>query len=244
MSRWLLIVTLGCSAPTRPPPTIEGRAAPATPATGRAPNVAWIDNGFDANGIPAVTSDGAQVVLAFIDNDGGRGNPNLRLVVRGRTDRDVETKVVMSVDEAETLFDASGKTAELDARITATNNWLRAFHARAGLVALLPLETVRAEDAPLDEQRVAWSDELEVRWKASQLTITQAGKPLHARRTPEDWLVKDQPLCATCTETCSNPAHLAGAAIDVARRIAVVSIGYTGNDTCWEPPYRHHVIAW
>jgi hypothetical protein len=43
---------------------------------------------------------------------------------------------------------------------------------------------------------------------------------------------------------CYNPALLRGALVDLGRRIAIVTIGYHGNDTCWEGPDEETVVAW
>jgi hypothetical protein len=43
---------------------------------------------------------------------------------------------------------------------------------------------------------------------------------------------------------CYNPAWLRGAQVDLRRRVAVVTIGYRGNDTCWESDDAYLVLAW
>jgi hypothetical protein len=44
--------------------------------------------------------------------------------------------------------------------------------------------------------------------------------------------------------TCSNPPHLGGAYIGPASaKLIVVDVAYRGNDTCWEPNPKPHVVA-
>jgi len=35
-----------------------------------------------------------------------------------------------------------------------------------------------------------------------------------------------------------------GALVDLGRRVAIVTIGYHGNDSCWEGPDEETVVAW
>src|SRR4051812_4180955 len=140
MKTALILVLVACSAPAKQPP-IEGHStAPVRAPAGPAPSVVWIDNGFDANRLPAITGDGELVISAEIDSDGGRGNPNLRLVARDRHDAIANKITVLKVDEVDTMFDADGHHPKLDGRLQAANGWLAKLHAERGLVQLTALE--------------------------------------------------------------------------------------------------------
>lgn len=43
---------------------------------------------------------------------------------------------------------------------------------------------------------------------------------------------------------CYNPAMLRSASIDLPHRVALVVVGYRGNDSCWEPNDDHVVVTW
>jgi uncharacterized protein (DUF736 family) len=234
----------GCYTSSGAPPSGIAPAAPAAPA-GPPPTVTWIDNGFDTTRLPAVSADGSKVLIPTQDSDGGRGNPNFRVAVKNREDAEVGTKVVLTVAEAEPMFDGSGKHPELDKRITAANQWLAEQNTAFRLQPLAPLEVERNEADMAADFRATGSG-VTIEWKENRVTIVQGGKVLVDRATPATWLVKDKPMYpgARPDETCHNPAFLQGASIDVDRKIALLTITYYGTDSCWEPPATHHVIAW
>lgn len=233
IGRLALIASLaGCGAPA---PTVIEAKAPARPAPSTpAPAVRWIDNGFDLTHLPAVTADGARVVLAEIDGDGGRGNPNLRLVARDRHDAVLEKITVLRVDEVDTVFTPEGAHPTLDVRMSAANAWLATLHRDAELVELPRLE-VDATDGYT--QHAASAGGVTLDWHADRLTITDHGAIVHARATPATWHAARQ-------GACENPSKLGGAWVDIARRVALVEVIYNGTDTCWEPSGQQHVISW
>ena len=228
----------GAAAPTAAPP-IEGHAsgpaavAPTTPA----PSIKWIDNGFDVTGLPAVTRDGTRVVFARHDSDGGRGNPNLRIVEVGRTDAIVEAIIVLRVDEVDDLFTSDGHHPKLDARMSAANTWLAKLHHEADLVALSHLPGL---PAPAD----GTSRDLRVDWQHDHLRLLRGATVVHERETPATWRAEDHAMCGGCAEICHNPASVGEAYVDDVRRIALLVIRYEGTDTCWEPPDQLHVVSW
>ncbi len=238
----LLVLATACGGPPAPPqaPLQSHHVAP-QPTT-PAPTVQWIDNGFDANLLPAVTHDGSTVVLAIQDSDGGRGYPNLRLALRDRRDAESKSFSVLATSEVETFFDA-GKHPKLDDRIVAANGWLTQLHRARTLRPLLELEVIQPGDE-LGRATLAVRETIRVTWQDSSLRITEGDTPVVSITTPKTWLTEDTKLCPTCSEMCSNPAFLAAAAVDPARKIAVIRVGYTGTDTCWEPPDQQHVVAW
>lgn len=239
----LILALAACGGPTSSAPISShtDTPAPTTPP----PTVAWIDNGFDTPLLPAVASDGSLVVFAQRDNDGGRGHPNLKLIVRDRRDATTKTLVVLDVEEVDKIFSPEdGKHPELDKRIASTNAWLAELHQKMNLVALTKLEPQSADSDGVGETHRATSGDLAVDWRTNRLAITRAQKPLVERTTPTTWLAaKHEKPCPGC-DPCENPAFLAGAAVDAARTIAVITVSYTGTDTCWEPAEQQHVVSW
>jgi hypothetical protein len=240
--RHALIAVLAACGGSTPPAAIEGHATTRAHPTTPAPSITWIDNGFDANGLPAVANDGSTVVLAIHAEDGGRGAPNLTVVVLDRHDTATATVPVLGVDEAEAMFDEHGVKPALRARIQAANAHLAGLHAQHDLVALAELAI---DDTLEAEQRLrATGPDLTVEWKAGQLELRDHQREVGRVTIPASWLVEDRPMCTTCTEICHNAAYLGRVAADAKRRVAVVTISYTGTDTCWEPSSQHHVVAW
>ncbi len=235
---WLLLLAAaGCYRSSGAP--LEGPAASA-PA-GPAPKLSWVDNGFEVQRLPAASADGAAVLLGIHDDDGARGHPNYRFELRDRRDAKLAEHVVLTVDEAETLFDAGGKTAELDRRIAAANRWLSEQHAARRLVPLRGLGIEPGEE--LASTFRATGGGVTIEWRESRLRIEHAGKALLEAPTPKTWLVEDRPMGDGET-ACGNPAFLGGAAISLDHKLAVLTIEYGGTDMCWEPNDQHHVVAW
>jgi hypothetical protein len=236
----LLVLAAAAGCYRSPGAPLEGTAPPTAPA-GPAPRLAWIDNGFDASRLPAASAAGDAVLLGIHDADGARGNPNYRFEVRDRRDAVLDRHVVLAAEEADAMFDAGGKTAALDERISAANRWLAEQHGRLRLAPLQRLEVEPGEEIASSFRATGGGVTLE--WRPSRLTIAQAGQQLVDRVTPAAWIPADRPM-AGGTETCHNPAFLGGAAVDVARKLVVLTIQYGGTDLCWEPDAAHHVVAW
>lgn len=242
--RALLLTALaaaGCWTSTPP------AAAPASPPThaapsGPVPRVRWIDNWLEAFDLPAVAADGARIVFAQREDDGGRGNPNLALVVEGRDGTVLERRVVMSPDEADTLFDASGMKPELRERIAGANQWLARLHATHDLRPLSLLDTHNDPQGGV-AGGTAHGQGLHVEWVPSRLVIRHEAKVVVDTPTPASWFAPDRPTCDGCPP-CSNPAYLAAAHADAERRVVLLTISYSGTDLCWEPNSQHHVVSW
>lgn len=236
-----VVVIAACGSPAQVRP-LEGRATTPAPSTPAPYVLRGGDYGLTAEGLPATAGDGRAVVIAVRDSDGLRGLPNLTVVVRDRRDALVADKVVLSVAEADQMLDdASGANPALDARIAAANAWLRDLHATHRLVPLTRLEP-DAGYTPSERRRATGGD-VTVAWIDDTLRITRGETLLVSRNTPKTWLVDDYPIGTG--DTCSHPAYLGGAAIDLARAIAVVTISYAApSDMCDEPSDVHHVIAW
>jgi hypothetical protein len=232
----LLLATAGCYRGSSTP---ADRPAPPAPA-GPAPHLRWADNGFDASHVPAVSADGAALLIGLEDNDGGRGNPNYRLELRDRRDAILAKQVVLTVDEAESMFDASGKTAALDQRIAAANRWLADQHAARRFVPFTELEVETGDEIASAFRATGHGVTLE--WRKRRLTLTHDGQTLVARETPDSW--GSEELTPGDLEMCQNPAFLGAASVNLERKVALVTISYSGNDRCWEPSNAPHVVAW
>ena len=103
----LLLAAAGCYRGADAP--IE-RPAPAPASAGPPPRLAWIDNGFDTARVPAVSADGAAILIGLADPDGGRGNPNSRLELRDRRDAKLGGRVVLAAAEVALVTISYGGT--------------------------------------------------------------------------------------------------------------------------------------
>lgn len=235
-SALLAFALAACSGPAATaPPQHRAAAAPTTPA----PAVTRAGE-LRAHGLPAVARDGSLVVYAQRLSDGLRGMPNLTLFVRDRADRAAGEHVVVSVAEADQFLDDMTRTnPALDARVAAANRWLADRHARD---VLEPMTAVGPGTPVLGQQRVA-RGALAVTWEHPRLRITDGDVVLVDRTTPASWLV--EPYVIGTGQTCEHPPYLAGAHVDLARKLALVRIGFAApSDMCGEPSDQLHVIAW
>lgn len=246
MRALLAIVLVACSAPpaSSPAPVLAGRAERPAPS-GPAPRIRWSAGQFDTSSLPAIARDGSLAVVAVSDSDGGRGYPNLRLEVRDRGDRVVETHVIMVSNEAEALIpDSVHAGPELERRIAAANDKLAALHAQNDLV------TMRAFDFspdPFGPSQPARSAGLTVTFGPDHVLRVRArdrrAEKTVAKIDGKSWLAPSGPRCPGC-EPCENPAYLAGVYQADGIDAVVVRIAYQGTDLCWEPGDQLHVIAW
>jgi hypothetical protein len=237
----LLLVAAATAGCYRSPGVPVDHRAPLAAPAGPAPRLAWADHGFEASRLPAVSADGAAILIGIRDDDGGRGNPNYRLELRDRRDAKLAGQLVLAADEADAMIDADGKTAELDRRIAAANRWLEQQHAARGFVPLRPLEVEPGEEIASSFR--ATGGGVTVEWRPSRLTIAHGGQMLVDRATPTTWLVQDRPRPGDLP-ACHNPAYLGAAAVSLPHKVALLRIDYGGTDTCWEPNDQRHVVAW
>jgi hypothetical protein len=235
----LAAVVLACGR-TEPPPPLAGRSPPSPRPSTPPPGVAWRNREIAITGLPAIADDGHAVVIAHRDSDGGRGNPNLTLLEKDRSDRVVRRLEVIDASDVDRL-----DAAEIARRFDAAARWLDERHTALHLSAMIALEA----HPPTDRGPAsATGASVAVHWVPGTLVIDLgsadgAGSQV-VRTTPSTWLVADRPLCSTCSEVCHNAAYLGGGYVDRARRLAIVVISYLGSDTCWEPGSQQHVVAW
>jgi hypothetical protein len=237
----LVLLALASCGETPPPTAPVNQAEPRARET-PPPTIAWggAEARWKLDGLPAVARGGELVVVPVIENDSARGNPNLAIDVRDRSDHSVQTVKVLTADESEKLAPGGQPSAALQQRIADANRALASLHGLHDLVAMHPLEVQAASDGL---QHFAIGDGLDVDWNgdhlhvfrhnASRSFITLDGKP---------WLAK--PSTHAGGDSCTNPAFLAGVHHATAINVLVVAIGYKGNDTCWQPSDQHHVVAW
>lgn len=242
MLRFVASCSLAACATTAPAPITNQPARPALPPAA-APVLSVSDVFSLTRPFPLVSSDGTVVVLAVEDGDGGRGYPNLRFVVKDRRDQILATHVVLAADEADGYLGDAELTKRLAPRIERANAWLAEQNAKYSLVALPAFTVVHGDDGYGDVKSVV-RDDMAATWRANTLDISAGRTPLVHRATPRDWLAEQRAMPDGAGELCENPAFLAGAAVDPARRIAVVTVSYTGTDTCWEPPDQQRVVTW
>ncbi len=244
----LTLLAAACGSSTRS--TAIGNAASAGPV-GPAPTIGWQTSDgdwggdFTVSGAPAIAADGASVLIASQGEDGARGAPNLTLEVRGRDDRAIATRVVLTADQA--VGDESQEPVPPKPDIAGANTWLAAQHAQAGFAPLAVAEVkAEGEDDFTAGSWTAASGAVAVRFDASaRLVITVDGAPV-VDRAMDAWETKPYPMYAGAgpDEQCTNPIALREAYLDATHRVAVLMVSYRGTDTCWEPDSQYHVVAW
>ena len=228
----LLLISCGSSHKAV---VVEGRGTdtngePATPA----PEVTLDDHGFRTPGLPAVSADGARVVVGETESDGGRGYPNLRVVARDRNDKVIESITVLKASEFENAMGPGWRNPKLDARISAANAWLAKLHRTS---ALITLPQLKVDSTDAYTQHAASAGPVALDWSNDTVTIKLSGKVVATYASPLTWHAPN-------TDKCQNPSKLGAAWVDVERKLALVQISYNGTDMCWEPTPQHHVITW
>jgi hypothetical protein len=204
-------------APSGPPPSVA--------STGENEEL-----DFQMTGLPAVAADGSEVVIADRAADGARGEPNLTVEAIDRHDKHVKT---IDVLEPDAKF--------VPAKLEAANRWLGDEHQARDL---RPLETSEIASDQEGQEATQWTVTkedivLQLRDNA-RLTVRGPGKT-YVDRVMSDW---EAGVSHRPDMDCSNPLFLENAWLDVPHRLALVLIGYHGNDTCWEPDSALHVVSW
>jgi len=221
MKRLLVCALLaGCGGAPAPRSTV-GNTATATPPTTAPPILAreQPDGPFTATGLPAISADGNNVVIAYVAEDGARGEPNLAVLVKDRADATMHRQVVLEPDQP---------AAPWQPNLDAANAYLGRLHAERNLVPLAPLA--------VSGERTGAGEGLEVSWREGQVTV-RAGGTVVLERSVAEWTIAPTPDCA-------NPSFLAAAWGDAARELVLLEISYKGNDSCWEPDSQYHVVSW
>ncbi|HEY4238168.1 MAG TPA: hypothetical protein VGM88_00050 [Kofleriaceae bacterium] len=226
--RALLVALAACSSSPGPAQVVP----PAAP-----PTIEWDGSQVTTERLPAVSADGTTIVYAHERTGGGRGGHVPRLVLAGRDDRERDSTQLATIDE---VVDGTLGPADAKQRAEAARAWLAAHAPRVTPMTVLAVQ--RPDDG--SQAHEATGDGFAIDWTPSHLAIRHGAEVLLDRATPPGWLVGPHKLCDSCEETCENPAHLAAAAIDLAHRVALVTLAFQGSDTCWEPDAATHVVAW
>jgi len=213
---------------------------------------------FQFQNIPAVSSNGKQVVFDFQAEDGARGNLNLKVVVRNvKNDKIVHEEVILDPDEFDDMIydDDEMRMAlvkKLTTRIERTNEYLSRGSWK-------PMVTDEIEyDRYDDDARYDLENRpqkfrirnLRVTYDEPLVTVKKAnGKKLYGRRHTE-WMAQDfcadpenvSPKSPKCLHPCTNPSFLRQVSVSADSKLLLLRISYTGTDMCWEPDGDVHTI--
>lgn len=235
-----LLVIAACSAPA-PQPPLEHNVRPSRPIEG-APKITFASMQLVATALPAMSGDGTVVVHTVIGGDGGRGNPNMMVVLKDRADHELERFTVVTANESEGQFDDRGPAEPLAEKIAAANTRLAELHVKHDLRSLTKLAS-EANPLATDEGNHAQGEGLLLDLGA-RLTIRAGGRVLIDRAPPASWSIPDKKMCASCAEVCRHPMYLGAVHADVAHALVLLTLSYAGTDLCPEPVSQHHVITW
>lgn len=221
-------------APTPAPPAPPAPAttpAPSATAAGGPPvepdvchaSVDWRNGGFEIYGLPCITRDGGEVLLAKLGEPSGP--PELTVLAITRDDRLARHAIVMEAYERGELLDAAGgPTPELRQRIVKANVLVADASRRA--VPLAPLPATPAGTHAGGGIEVAWTEQ-------GRLTISRGGHFVH-EGDHGAWL---EPRAA-----CGAP-YLAQVWGDAARGVLLIKLAYRGGASCAAGPALH-VVSW
>jgi hypothetical protein len=230
------------SSPSPRPETLSSHASEPLARDTPAPKISWAENAFVTPTLPAVARAAEVTVVPLRDRDGERGYPNLKLEVRDRNDKTIQSITILTPNEYETLAPGGVASPALAKRIDAANAELVKLHGLHDLVAMKPLDLQKPPDG--SDQHLAIGDNLDVDWNKDHLHVF----PHNVDRavTTVDghaWLAPNHASCAGCN-ICENPAFLGAVYHAPAINVIVAEIRYHGTDSCEEPGDEPHVIAW
>jgi hypothetical protein len=208
----LTLVACGGSAPV-------SNTAKARPD---APQIAWGQERFAWTHLPAIARDRSLAVVPLVDNDGGRGFPNLRVEIRDKFDQTTEGINVLNPNEYERLVVDGKPSKQLDARIATANQQLRGLHDAHDLVEMTVVDPAKTG----------------VKYENHKLTLAN-GRVVDGTA----WKAPAGKRCEQC-EPCENPELLKNVYAAPGIDAIVVDIAYQGTDTCWEPADQWHLIVW
>lgn len=211
-------------------------ASSAPHRTTPAPHIAWRDNAFGTDALPVVARAAEVAIVAVRELDGERGFPNLKLEVRDRTDKTIQTITILNSNEYETLAPGGAASTTLQQRIDAANVELARLHDLHDLVAMKPLEI----QAPTDNTfpHLAIGDGVDVDWSSDHVHVFRHNSDRQVVTVDgKAWLAPVRP-------SCDNPAFLRAAFHAPELAVVVVQLAYRGSDSCGVPSDQFHVVAW
>src|SRR5438105_12492445 len=215
MRKLLVILLAACGGTTAPPAEKPQQSAatvdtlPPTEHAQPAPSIGFAgvqatDGRWKLERLPAVANGGELAVVPMISGDGGRGYPNLKLDVRDRSDKLVQTIEVLRADEWEKLGGKDGTGGpELQHRIEAANRELAKLHGVHDLVAMHALDVQVPDGGDKRAAHLAIGDGFDVDFNGDHLHVfrhnaSRSFITLDAR----SWLVPPQQHGPG--ETCTN----------------------------------------
>jgi hypothetical protein len=181
------------------------------------------------------TADGAFVLERVADDTGARGDATLGFELHDRKDHLIGKRImVLALDEAPDDPTRPARIAEAGSLI--------ASHDFIAMTALSRAEV--SDDGEHYAEHEQYGDSgTTVEWRNDRLAISVVGRPLVDRKVPASWYVPSY-FDKGADLTCSNPPYLGGAYVGPASaKLVVVEVAYRGNDTCWEPGPKLHVVA-
>lgn len=230
----VIAMVAACSGSPGP---VSGPSNEAPHRVTAAPQIAWSNNVFATETLPAVARAGELVVVAVTERDGERGYPNLRLEVRDRGDHPIQTIQVLNSNEYEQLAPGGSPGKTLIDRIAAANTELVRLHDLHDLVVMKKLEIQPASDNTL--AHLAMGDGLDVDWGGDHLHIFRHNSDRAvAIREAKGWQAPPH-------NACDYPAFLANAYHAPEITVVVVELGYhSASDMCGVPSDQLHVVTW
>jgi len=213
---------------------------------------------FSTRNLPAISSDGDEVVVDYQTEDGARGNLNLRLITLAvKTGRVTHEEAVLLPDEYDDMAygdDPEIKTALVD-KVKKRLDKANAYLARQKWVPMdnVVIDYTREdrtdanEEPPPQEIHVAG---FSVSWVQPRLTIKDEGDKVVESREFREWLARQHcvdpedvgPKSPKCKKLCVNHSFINQAAVDIEKTVLLVRVAYMGTDICWEPDGEYHVI--
>lgn len=202
------------------PPPVEVSIDAAAP---RGPHITlsllgrYRDPNFGAVGLPAVSADRKRVAFVRELEDGGRGNPNLSLIIRdAAADKNLEVIEVLPVEprwRPEREAEVRGKLAGANRRLAA-GSWT-------------PMDHPDYDDAAIDGAAMTLAiGALTVRARGDRLEIAR-GRRVLARRQLRSWLGPGAQGCPVAPRLRDARAGSG---------LVLVEIGFEGAPGCWREP--------
>jgi hypothetical protein len=188
---------------------------------------------------PAVSRDGSLILVPYRAEDGAYGRANLVLRVSNRRGKIVKQQLVQSADQCGAGGCQPEAAAPLQKPELAAIAFLEELQRRSDLQPMVPYD--RANDRRLAIELSA-TGTLTIK-PEGHAAVTRHNAAWRTERTPQ----QERQLQRASERgelSCFNAAELRDVWVDLPRRVAVVTIGYHGSDSCWEPDSDVAVVAW